>query len=151
MQKDKQIRCVKWVWKASGNRNRKESSHRERQIRNDGRQILEVQMARQEGNVTEMVSQGRVWRMLNQKQRMQRCLWSGCALVRRITPSVRILMFFFCIISSSDDRIESMAILRHWLLAHDYGFSVLNKYCSSAVCRTEKVTLYNRGTNHMCN
>lgn len=31
---------------------------------------------------------------------------------------------FFCIISSSDDRIESSAILRHWLLAHDYGFSV---------------------------
>lgn len=39
-------------------------------------------------------------------------------------------MFFFfsCIISSSDDRIENSAILRHSLLAHDYGYSVFSEF-----------------------
>lgn len=39
------------------------------------------------------------------------------------------LVFFSpCIISSSDDRIENSAILRHSLLAHDYGHSVFSEF-----------------------
>lgn len=41
-------------------RNRKKRNHRERQIKTDGKKKQEIQMARQEGNITEMVSQGRV-------------------------------------------------------------------------------------------
>lgn len=87
---------------------------------------MEVQMAGQEGNGTEMISQGRVWGMLNQKQKMQRCLWSGC---KDASPHLSgFWCFYSCIISSSDDRIESPAILRRWLLAHDYGCSVFSEF-----------------------
>lgn len=46
----KQVRVVEGVRKAL--RNRKKNSHQERQIRTDGKQILEIQMASQEGIMT---------------------------------------------------------------------------------------------------
>lgn len=53
--------------------------------------------------------------------------WSG--LCKDASPHLSgFWCFFFCIISSSDDRIESSAILRHWLLAHDYGYSVFSEF-----------------------
>ncbi len=66
--------------------------------------------------------------MLNQKQRMQRCLLIGLCSVKTHHPICQDFDVFFCIISSSDDGIESSAILRHWLLAHDYGYSVFSEF-----------------------
>lgn len=65
--------------------------------------------------------------MLNQKQRMQRCLLIGLCSVKTHHPICQDFDVFFCIISSSDDGMESSAILRHRLLAHDYGYSVFRE------------------------
>lgn len=102
-----------------------------------------MQMARQEGDVTEKISQGSEGHLTKNKE--SRVVLDRPVLCKDASIHLsRFCMFFFsCIISSSDDRIESLAILGHCLLAYDYGFSVLlelidaAQWCLSKECYTK--------------
>lgn len=62
------VKCVERVTKAL---RKARSRHHKRPIKSDGKQSLEIQMARQEASAAEMVSQDGVGRTLNRKQRAQ--------------------------------------------------------------------------------
>lgn len=63
--------------------------------------------------------------MLKQKQKRRDVFDQA---VKTHHPICQDFHVVFCFSSSSDDRIESPAILRHRLLAHDYDDSVFSEF-----------------------